>query len=123
MRFLILLTLLNLMTMSCQTSTDFSKGKVIYESKCQSCHLVDGSGLGTYIPNLQQPDLDYIIKICVIKNGRGEKNLVMPGFNLTEVESANLINYLNEQFGNKKVWLPADLKKSPCPLQNKQDIH
>lgn len=79
----------------------------------------DGSGLGTYIPTLKQSGLDYILQICVIKNGRGQKNLVMPGFKLTEVESANLINYLNEQFGNKKVWLPADFKKYPClPLNN-----
>lgn len=119
MRVLISFLTLAISFLSCRNTTEFTKGKLIYEAKCQSCHMDDGSGLGTYIPSLKKPDLDYMLQICVIKKGQGQKNLVMPGFKLTDVESANLINYINEQFGNKKVWLPKDFSKTICTNQAK----
>jgi mono/diheme cytochrome c family protein len=95
---------------ACSQNTDFSKGKSIYEQQCQSCHMNDGSGLGTYIPTLDNPNTDFYTQICTIKKGRGDKNLVMPAFDLSPIEFTNLINYLNEQFGNAMVYLPKDFE-------------
>ena len=76
--------------------------------------MEDGSGLGIYIPSLIQPEMDYRLQYCTLLKGRGNKNLVMPGFKLSSVEYANLINYLNEQYGNKKIWLPRDFENLKC---------
>jgi hypothetical protein len=70
----------------------------------------DGSGLGTYIPSLKNNKLDYLDQICVVYSGRAVKNLAMPAFKeLSPVEYTNLINYLNDAFGNKKSYLPKDI--------------
>jgi mono/diheme cytochrome c family protein len=95
---------------SCNFDTQFAKGKSLYVQKCQSCHMEDGSGLGSYIPSLHNKNMDFYLQVCTISKGKGNKNLVMPGFKLTDVEYANLINYLNEKFGNNKVYLPAGFK-------------
>ncbi len=117
-RLLILgLFIICMILINCTSHTNFAKGKAIYINKCQSCHMEDGSGLGTYIPTLIKPAMDYSLQICTISRGRGSNNLVMPAFSLSEVEFANLINYLNEKFGNKKVYLPKDIDKliKICP--------
>lgn len=102
---------LSIFIISCNFDTQFAKGKSLYIQKCQSCHMEDGSGLGSYIPSLQNKDMDFYLQVCTISKGKGNKNLVMPGFNLTDVEYANLINYLNEKFGNNKVYFPEKFQK------------
>ena len=90
----------------------YQHGKILYSNFCQNCHMEDGSGLAGLIPPLAQSDYlethqDQLP--CIIKHGlEGEiivngksYNQPMSGINqLTEAEIANIINYINSNFGN-----------------------
>lgn len=85
----------------------------MYENFCASCHMEDGTGLVGNIPPLAQAD--YLSKYpeklpCLIRHGITDtiivngKNYSMPMegvAQLTDVEIANIINYINHEWGNK----------------------
>lgn len=104
-------TLLVLITQSCEQEP-YQQGKNLYTRYCENCHMADGTGLGTNIPPLAQADYlkneqDKIA--CIIRYGIADTLLVngkryetpMAGIeNLTEFQMANLINYINQAWGN-----------------------
>lgn len=99
------------MTIRCQQNP-YAHGKIMYENFCVNCHMEDGSGLIGNIPPLA--DADYLQNhedklACIIRYGIAEEIVVngkkynqpMPGVpQLTDVEIANIINYINHEWGN-----------------------
>ena len=92
---------------SCDSET-YPGGKRIYEIYCENCHMSDGTGLPPMYPSLQKSSyLAANLKElpCLIKNGRKSqiaKNVAMPGIELNDIDMANLINYINHQWGSEK---------------------
>lgn len=90
----------------------FAHGKIMYENFCVNCHMEDGSGLVGNIPPLAKADYltEHADQIaCIIRYGmegeievNGKKyNAPMSGVpQLTDVEIANIINYINHEWGN-----------------------
>jgi len=90
----------------------YAHGKIMYENFCVNCHMEDGSGLIGNIPPLA--GADYLTKnadqlACIIRYGiageisvNGKKYTTpMAGVpQLTDVEIANIINYINHEWGN-----------------------
>ena len=97
--------------LSCESNT-FQQGEILYNNFCASCHMEDGSGLEGVIPPLAQADFlrDRQEEIaCIIRKGQeGEiqvngvtYNEVMAAIpQLTEFEITNIINYINQAWGN-----------------------
>ena len=82
-----------------------SPGQVLYEKRCQNCHMEDGKGLKALIPSLvkneQLVNPDYVV--CLIKNGSRDtiENVIMPAHpDLTTGQISTIINYINESWGN-----------------------
>ena len=100
----------------------FSKSEdqtaVLYAAKCSNCHMPDGKGLRGLIPPLA--GADYLEKFehqlpCIIKHGlQGDVmvngtnyNQVMPANEeLSEVDIANLVNYIRNEWGNDHPRIP-----------------
>ncbi len=90
-----------------------NEGLRVYQANCASCHMDDGSGLRGVIPPLANSD--YLVKYrkqlpCLVRRGlNGEitvngisYNKPMPASpKLRDDEIANLLNYLQTNFGNK----------------------
>ncbi|MFZ1790858.1 MAG: cytochrome c [Saprospiraceae bacterium] len=102
-------------------SNPYAKGELVYKNMCASCHMDDGSGLGGNIPSLKNKTLyqDMGLLTCTITKGRinlENRSLAMPAFDqLSDIDLANLINFLNHQFGDDKQYLPnnvSNLKKA-----------
>lgn len=91
-------------------------GKTIYTTNCQACHQTHGQGIANAFPPLAKSDFLNADKIRTIKivsgglqgkivvNGN-EFNGVMPAWNLTDEEIANVLTYIYGSWGNsgKKV--------------------
>ncbi len=93
----------------------YQQGRVLYSRHCQSCHMEDGTGLGTNIPPLAKAD--YLTShqdqfACIIRYGISDTIIVngstytepMAGIGketLTEFQIANIINYINHAWGNE----------------------
>jgi len=103
------------------STTEFLKGKKIYEARCANCHKNSGTGMGTLYPPIAQSD--YLINniekvICSIKygenqeivvNGKTYKMPMPPQADLNEVEISDVMNYIMNSWGNKMG--PITLKK------------
>ena len=113
MKYIIVFALFaSVLFFSCQEST-FSQGEQIYNKVCGQCHMEDGSGLGKNIPPLANSDYlkaNMSNLSCIIRHGiegeivvNGVKyNQQMQGVKgLSEIEMANVINYLDNKWGNK----------------------
>lgn len=100
-----------LSTYSCKEET-FYQGHSIYDSLCANCHMEDGTGLKGIIPPLANSDYlknNQLDVACIIRYGQeGEivvngktYNQPMAGIKyLTDTEIANIINYINNAWGN-----------------------
>lgn len=88
------------------------RGKQIYEELCVTCHLAEGTGMEGVFPPLANSD--YLAKnkersIHAIKFGQeGEitvngtvYNNVMPAQGLSDQEVADVMNYIQNSWGNK----------------------
>lgn len=93
-------------------SHPYEQGKRIYKAKCSNCHMNDGSGLGELIPPLAASDWlrdNQDLLACAITKGIAMPITVngtiyrenMKGIKLTDVELTNLINYINNEWGNQ----------------------
>lgn len=96
---------------SCQNET-YHQGRILYENFCQNCHMQDGTGLHGIIPPLRASE--YLSKhqdnlTCIIRKGLKDtlevKNKIykqaMPGnLKLTQGDITNIINYINNAWGN-----------------------
>lgn len=92
--------------------TSMAKGKEVYQSYCMSCHMENGEGLEDVYPPLAKSDYLMANKKRAVQqilygatgamkvNGKtyiGD----MTGFDLTNQEVSDLLNYLRNSFGNK----------------------
>ena len=110
-RFVLLATTLLLITHSCEQEP-YQQGKNLYTSYCENCHMADGSGLGTNIPPLAQADflkneqekiaciIRYGITDTLVVNGNSYETPMAGIENLSEFQIANIINYINQAWGN-----------------------
>ncbi len=90
-----------------------NQGQRLYASKCASCHMDSGKGLGKAIPPLA--NADYLMKnrekfACIVRNGQHDTIVVngvqydtpMDGFpTLTEIQITNIANYVYSSWGNQ----------------------
>ena len=94
------------------TQKPFAHGKIMYENFCLNCHMEDGSGLMGNIPPLAKADylVNHAAELpCIIRYGIQDTLIVngkkyttpMEGIpQLTDVEITNIINYINQEWGN-----------------------
>lgn len=91
----------------------YRSGERLYKTFCANCHMDSGEGLGALIPPLAASD--YLAKNrerlpCIVRRGLqdtivvngkiyAEKMAGMPG--LSDIQIANLLNYINTNWGNK----------------------
>lgn len=97
---------------NCETRKTFWQGEILYHNFCENCHMENGSGLRGLIPPLANADYikeDPVRMACIIRYGmEGEVvvndttyNQAMPGVpQLTDFEVTNVINYINQAWGN-----------------------
>ncbi len=97
---------------ACQQNT-FKEGERLYKTNCANCHMDDGVGLNALIPPLAGSD--YLTKHrdrlpCILRHGLTDTIVVngkryaenMPGVPaLTEAQVANLLNFINNSWGNQ----------------------
>ena len=88
-------------------------GKYLYATHCASCHGSQGEGLRRLIPPLAGADYLRTHRAglpCLVRQGQHqsivvngtEYNQYMPGNEgLTDSEIANLLNYVQQQWGNQ----------------------
>jgi mono/diheme cytochrome c family protein len=110
-------------------------GKQTYEFHCAGCHGKDGMGLKEIVPPLAHADWlekNQDILACVIRYGMKEKITVnntdyeqeMLGLkSLSEIQIANIINYINSAWGNDFSYIKvSDVEKQlkNCNKHNNQ---
>ena len=91
----------------------FAEGERLYKANCANCHMDDGVGLGGLIPPLAGSDylaahrealpcmLRKGLEGPIVVNGK-TYNEKMPGIpTLTPIQVTNLLNYINQAWGNK----------------------
>ena len=88
------------------------RGKDIYTAQCITCHLEQGEGIETVYPPLAKSDYMMADKKRsieqVLYGVTGEMKVkgvtydgVMVGFDLTDQEVSDVLNYVRNSFGNK----------------------
>ncbi|MGZ3946392.1 MAG: c-type cytochrome, partial [Mucilaginibacter sp.] len=90
----------------------YSEGAIVYQEHCQNCHAADGDGLSALIPPIN--DSLYLKNhkaslACFINSGLKGPIIVnkrnfegtMPPNNLSPMEVAQVLTYINNSFGNK----------------------
>ena len=90
------------------------EGERLYKKYCANCHMDNGEGLGALIPPLAGADypgqnrerlpclIKYGIKDTIVVNGKTYAE-EMPGVpTLSEVQVANVLNYINNTWGNRQ---------------------
>jgi len=88
------------------------RGKEIYVAYCISCHMEQGTGVETTYPPLKKSDYlmsDKKRSILQVLNGaNGEMkvngkiyNAPMTGFDLTDEQVSDVLNYARNSWGNK----------------------
>ena len=98
---------------ACSEKTNYPEGKQLYDSHCASCHGKQGEGLESLIPPLAAADMlqnnsasvacwirkGLVGKILV--NGKEFENAMPPNERLSNTEITNIINYVQNAWGNK----------------------
>jgi cytochrome c551 len=109
---LLAFVLTTLITNACKTDK-YSQGKILYTNFCENCHGQNGENLAELIPPLANSD--YLTKekekvACLIYygyhgkitvNGVAYNQQMPPNPNLNDIEISNIINYINNHFGNE----------------------
>jgi nitrite reductase (NO-forming) len=89
-----------------------SRGKEIYTNYCISCHMEQGTGIENLYPPLAKADYMMNDKnrsiLQVLKGANGEMkvngktyNAPMTGFDLTDEQVSDVLNYCRNSWGNK----------------------
>ena len=92
--------------------SSIARGKEVYVAYCTSCHLEKGEGIEGVYPPLAKSDYLMADKKRsiqqVLKGVTGEikvkgnvYNSEMTGFDLTDEEVSDVLNYVRNSFGNK----------------------
>lgn len=126
MKFKILLLLFSVCfaVLSCERKP-YRQGEILYQNFCANCHMDDGSGLAGNIPPLAGADfvrqnqdqmaciIRYGLEGGVVVNGIAYQNPMAGIPQLSEFEIANIINYINQAWGNDYGYLPLkDVRES-----------
>lgn len=102
-------------------SNRHQQGEILYLNFCASCHMDDGTGLAGNIPPLAQSDyvsqnqgrlaciIRYGMEGEVVVNGKTYQNPMAGIPELSEFEIANIINYINQAWGNDYGYLPMNV--------------
>ncbi|GMN09325.1 hypothetical protein MTsPCn9_02190 [Croceitalea sp. MTPC9] len=109
---LFLLSNLNLQAQNIDLNTSISRGKNVYLKKCAVCHSKDGLGKGKRIPPLANSDYLFNNREASIRGilfGQSEKitvngivyNRKMKAIKLSNQEVADVMNYIQNSWGNK----------------------
>lgn len=89
-----------------------SRGATVYNNFCASCHLSNGEGIAGVFPPLKGSDwltekrketvraVKYGLNGPIEVNGEEYDNL-MPALGLTDEETADVLNYIFNSWGNK----------------------
>ncbi len=115
LRSLLLFAVLALLTLPGCFSNNRNQGEKLYAKSCAGCHGDQGQGLGRLIPPLA--GADYLARHraelpCILRYGQHEEIVVngiayhnvMPGNDsLTVARMTNLLNYIENHWGNKAV--------------------
>jgi len=108
------------LNLSCQNSPEkisanlaesIEEGKIIYNDFCISCHMTNGEGAGAIFPPLANSDYlknKQIESIKAVKYGMSGEilvngktfNSVMSPMGLSDQEVADVMNYINNSWGN-----------------------
>ena len=108
---------------------DRNQGKTLYVNNCSGCHGEQGQGLGRLVPPLA--GADYLARHryelpCLIRHGMNHPIVVngvpyqqvMPGDSLSAARITNLLNYVENHWGNhhtpRTIRETADLLRA-CP--------
>lgn len=97
------------------------RGQSIYEAQCMSCHLAAGEGIEGIFPPLAKTDYlndkNRLIKVTLLgvrgpmKINGVDYDAEMTGFNLTDHQVSDVLNYIRNSWGNKgEAILPADIQ-------------
>lgn len=90
----------------------YPQGEILYQNFCANCHMDDGSGLEGLIPPLANADYlaaDPLRVACIVRYGQTDSIVVnQVGYynpmaaipELSEFEITNVINYINQAWGN-----------------------
>jgi mono/diheme cytochrome c family protein len=89
-----------------------TRGKEIYQAQCLTCHQESGEGLEDVYPPLAKSDYLMADKkrsiVQVIKGATGamkvngkEYNMEMTGFDLSDQEVSDVLNYVRNSWSNK----------------------
>lgn len=92
-------------------------GEALYTRHCANCHGRNGEGLRNLYPALDQSaklgETAYLV--CLIQNGTTGKTINMPANNdLYAIDIAQIITYLNERWGEKKMTETEEVAKIAC---------
>lgn len=102
--------------------SSIKRGQEIYISYCLSCHLDQGEGIEGLYPPVAKSDYLMADKKRsieqIIKGAKGEMtvngkkyDLEMPGFDLSDEEVSDVLNYIRNSWGNKGGAItPAEVK-------------
>ncbi len=105
------------------------RGKELYVSNCQSCHMDEGQGLEGVYPPVAKSDYFMADKKRSIKQTlygvTGEitvngsvYNTEMTGYDFSDQEASDVLNFMRNSWGNKgEPILPADIKTERKPAQ------
>lgn len=104
-------------------SERMERGQVIYNQTCMACHQTAGAGIPGVFPPLASSDYlnaDVHRAIDVVKNGlKGEitvngeiYNSMMPPQNISDEDVANVLTYIYNNWGNKKVEVTPEMVKA-----------
>lgn len=108
------ITIIAFSLFACESVQQYGEGKDLYTRHCANCHIDDGSGLEGLIPPLANADLlqqsgaqaaCWIrkgLKGKIMVNGREYENEMPPQLKLNEIEITNILNYINNSWGNKR---------------------
>lgn len=99
-------------TPSFDLKASIARGQEVYGSYCISCHMEQGEGIETVYPPLAKSDYLMADKkravVVTLKGLSGEikvngktYNSEMTGFDLTDQEASDVVNYIRNSFGNK----------------------
>ena len=98
-------------------------GKAVFGTTCFACHQSEGQGIPTVFPPLAKSDYlnaDVNRAINTVLKGKtgevtvnGKKyNNIMTSQNLTDEETANVLTYIYNNWGNKKTVVTAAMVKA-----------
>jgi nitrite reductase (NO-forming) len=103
-------------------TASISRGKEVYSTYCMSCHQEQGEGIDDVFPPLAKAD--YLMadkKRSIMQTLYGVSGEIkvngkiysgeMTGFELTDQETSDVLNYVRNSFGNKgEVVKPEEVK-------------